>query len=788
MSHSFSRSNLLLIAIVALAAFLRLYRLDQLPPGLEFDVAYKVFDTLRLLQGHFAIFFPAYTGREPLFHYLSMVTVALFGPTAFSAKLSAAIIGTATIPLIYGFARTLFGSVRIAALAAFFAAISFWHIFFSRVGYRVILLVPLTVMLFWCLWRAYERRRLRDYALAGLFAGLALYTYPSSRVYPVVLLFLAAYMLMTDRMHARQYVQGMALLFAVMAAVFLPLGAYFIVHPDQFFSHPADVSIFAPNGDQPVDIATTLEANALRLLGMFFLAGDGGALRNLPGRPVFDPLLGALFVAGVLMLVVSLFSPRSAALDRRRAVFLAAWLVLGLAISLVSVDAPNFSRTLFILPAIMILPAWGASEIWDRLRTPAARRSAAMAFGLVLVFSTGQSFRDYFDVFANDPGTYYAFDVDKVETAEWINRSAFSLHLYLAPLWSQNATIQLMTRYAPLKSFESRDTIVLPSAGDGKDALYGFPFEQERKVQTMETRLASLGTREELSGANGGKLLLLYRIPSRNLPDPQNPLGVLSRAGAFMQPQKLDGAVWGDDIKLLGHTLNPEGPGGRNLTVTLFFQALGRMPTDYTFSLKVRDAQGRVWGQEDKWPGDNSYATSQWSAGDVIVEKFYPGLSACAPAGDYRVSAEAYDPKTMQILQLTNLPENQVALGTFHAEASRGNRLEDLEPDRTTDKAMNDHLNLMGYTLSTDQIAVGDGLSLSLFWKGTSKEGGDRVTVHLQDAAKRDLILAEASVSLPNDGRGLCSFFDIKLPPEVAAGAASLWANDAKIADVKVSK
>ena len=129
MNRFFTRTNLILTAIVALAAFFRLFRLDTLPPGFSFDQAFNGFDVLRLLQGQFAIFFPANTGREPFYFYLLMTGVALFGPTSFALRITSAIIGVATIPLIYGFTRSFFRSPRIALLAALFSAISFWHIF-----------------------------------------------------------------------------------------------------------------------------------------------------------------------------------------------------------------------------------------------------------------------------------------------------------------------------------------------------------------------------------------------------------------------------------------------------------------------------------------------------------------------------------------------------------------------------------------------------------------------------------------------------------------------------------
>ena len=59
MSHLFSRTNLILATIVALAAFFRFYRLEQIPPGFHFDQAFYTLDVLHLLQDGFAIFFTA---------------------------------------------------------------------------------------------------------------------------------------------------------------------------------------------------------------------------------------------------------------------------------------------------------------------------------------------------------------------------------------------------------------------------------------------------------------------------------------------------------------------------------------------------------------------------------------------------------------------------------------------------------------------------------------------------------------------------------------------------------
>lgn len=808
MSRVLSSKKSILAVIVALAAFFRFYRLDSIPPGFQFDQAFYVFDVLRLLQGQFYIFFAAPGGTEPLYIYLAMPGVALAGITPLGLKLTTALIGVLTIPLIYGFARTFFrclsssdGEPRgegIALLAALFAAISIWHVFFTRYGERITLLVLLTVLIYWFLWRALtpfsaKRERVgvavwRNFVLIGLFLALALYTYPGSRVLPVALILLTAYAALTDRANAARYTKGLLFAFAATAIVFFPLGLYFVSNPSEFIGHTADVSIFVPHGEEQGNVAAALARNTIRLLGMFFVVGDSGVIRNVPNRPIFDPFTAALFMVGVIVCLVALLSPRSNPLSRKRAMFLAVWIVVALAVSFFSDDAPNFVRTLPAMPAVMILPAWGASEIWEHLRAPVVRRAAAIALGIIVLAGMASSYRDYFGVFANDPGLYYAFNADKVELADWINQNANTQTIYLAPVTYQVGTVSLLTRNAPLKSFESRDTIVLPSSVEGKDALFAFPPEQERKVQTMAARLGALGTREELLGSNGGKLLLLYRVPAKNLPDPQIPLNALTRGGAFIQPQKVERANWADQIELFGYTVNPEGPGGRNLTVELFLHALKPIGEDYTFSIKVRDQKDRVWGQEDKWLGDNSYQTTHWSVGDVVIEKFYPGLNACARAGDYRITVEAYNPKTLQVLALTDRAGNAVALGTTHVEASQSNRLEDLEPDHNVDVQVGERLRLIGYTLSADQVRLGDEFSLSLFWRGSGVERTERMTVRLKDAKQQDSVLIETQVRTPPEGRGLCSFFDFRMPVEFAPGPATIWVNDSELAGLNLTK
>lgn len=306
MSLYFTRANFFLATIVLVAAFFRLYRLDQLPPGFQFDQAFYVMDALKLLQGEFAIFFYQPGRSEPLYQYLLMPFVAFFGAdSSLGLKITGGLIGILTIPLVFGITHALYQDARIGLFSALLTAISFWHIFYSRYGERIPLTLLMAILSFWFVWRALTQvsaaRQTRTFVLAGVFTGLTLYTYPSGRIVPIAIALFIAYAMLTERSRAREYFKGLVILTASALVVFAPLGIYYIQQPIDFFSHATDVSIFIPHGTISDNIPLELGKNALRILGMFFIVGDGGVLRNLPGRPIFDPFVGALFVIGVII-------------------------------------------------------------------------------------------------------------------------------------------------------------------------------------------------------------------------------------------------------------------------------------------------------------------------------------------------------------------------------------------------------------------------------------------------------------------------------------------------------
>ena len=106
------KSVVLLALIVALAIFLRFYRLNDFPPGLWVDVALNGNDALSSLQtGEFKLFYPPENyGREGLMIWLDALSMACFGISALSLKIPAGVFGSLTVLGVYLLARRLFGT------------------------------------------------------------------------------------------------------------------------------------------------------------------------------------------------------------------------------------------------------------------------------------------------------------------------------------------------------------------------------------------------------------------------------------------------------------------------------------------------------------------------------------------------------------------------------------------------------------------------------------------------------------------------------------------------------
>ena len=390
------RTWIILALILALAAFLRLWQLDVIPPSAFRDVTINGNDALNALQtGHFKVFYPNNTGREGLFINLVAVSFFIFGAKLWAIRVVAAVCGILTVLGTYLVAKDLVKDKSVALLSSFFLAVSFWHILISRVGFRVIMVPFILTFAVYFLLKAFRKNNLFYFIVAGILWGLGFYTYIAFRL--SVLLLVAILIL-------KRNLRSSVVFLATTFLVALPIGLYFLHNPQDFISRTSDISVFSQVSPIGVFISSLISH-----LAMFNFLGDGNWRHNYAGSPMLYWPVGLLFLGGIVLTIQRF---KKAIIEHSILfVWFFAMLLPG---ALTYSGIPHSLRVLGVIPVVYIFAGIGGIELYRWLVHPRRRKKLIIAICLILlVLIALAGFNQYFFVWAKDP------HVGKAYTLVW---------------------------------------------------------------------------------------------------------------------------------------------------------------------------------------------------------------------------------------------------------------------------------------------------------------------------------------------------------------------------------
>ena len=158
--------NLLpVVALLILAAGLRVWQIDQVPPGLHHDevINGEIVEN-EIFTGHPAIFYST-DGREGLFHLTLAATLRFIGYNPIGLAVRRFCWGMIGLAAIYALAKRLLDR-RVALITLAFAAVSFWSIYEGRAATRSVSLIAvsaLAALAFFSAWQHPDRSRLRKW-------------------------------------------------------------------------------------------------------------------------------------------------------------------------------------------------------------------------------------------------------------------------------------------------------------------------------------------------------------------------------------------------------------------------------------------------------------------------------------------------------------------------------------------------------------------------------------------------------------------------------------------------
>jgi 4-amino-4-deoxy-L-arabinose transferase-like glycosyltransferase len=620
--------------VLLVGAAMRLLGLNNVtPPGLEHDEVAHWLINQDILAGNHAIYFTEAYGHEALYHYLQTAVGVLVGDHALGLRLPSAYLGILLIAVSYALGRRLFGW-RVALPAAAFLAVLFWPVFYSRLALRAIslpVLSGLAALLWWRGWspgfsspsptRAARPRpsgSLLWFGLAGLAAGLSLHTYMAARAVPIFFVLYIGYLLLFHRPALQARWHGVALFFVIMTAVALPLVVFLQTNPGaEFRISEVDAPLRALLAGDVGPVLT----NTWRIALMFGVAGDPLWRQGIAGQPVFGPLLAVLFYAGVGLAAWRWRDARYA--------FLLLWLATAVVPSVVTVDAPSSIRIVNLLPVLILFPALvihkgvELSTGLDKLSTPRWITAGVVVITVLWGVALWRTVDGLWRVWPANDEVAFVWQRGLTDAAAYLDADPATGPVAVGgwtPATMDAPTMELSLRREDLslRFFDPTQSLILPAESPGGPARIVrpaiLPLAPPLEALVADWAVPVVGD------------FALYQAP----------------AGATLSPPVLAGALFGDEIRLIGYDLLAPCAAEQTTACTLlaYWQVEAAPSGDRRFFLHALDGACGLAAQDDRSGAPAAF----WRPGDLIVQQ----LMVPPSAGGWRLGV--YDPATEQRL------------------------------------------------------------------------------------------------------------------------------------------
>lgn len=415
------RVIIFLLIIIALAVFFRFWNLDSIPPGLYPDEAINGNDALISLKDFsYKLFYPENNGREGLFIWLLSLSLGVFGPSIVALRMVPALFGVLTVLGVYFLSRTLLSDIKhskaVALLSSFFLAISFWHVNFSRIGFRAILVPFLLVFGFYFLNKGIKDKKWIFPAVSGIFLGLGFYTYISYRF--VIFLFLLNIIMGLFFYNKKTILKMAAICAAVTFIVALPLGFYFLKNPGDFFGRASGVSVLSQ--DNPLyKVGESLVVH----LGMFNIYGDANWRHNFAESPQLLWPIGILFLIGFILSVFYLIKRRNKEEVISSSFFLGWFLIFILPGVLTYEGIPHALRVIGVIPVVYIFSGMGGVWLFYRIKGffKGKEKFYYILIAIILLSLTYAQADKYFNMWSRKEEVRGAFSYDYVLMGKYLN-------------------------------------------------------------------------------------------------------------------------------------------------------------------------------------------------------------------------------------------------------------------------------------------------------------------------------------------------------------------------------
>lgn len=508
--------------VILMASVLRLVALVSFPPGFSADeatIGYNAFSILATGRDEYGEWFPlafrAFSDYQaPLYTYITVPFIALFGLSELAVRLPSALFGIGTVVIVYLLIVKLFKNPKIGLFTAFFLAISPWHIFFSRGAWQTNLATFFMTLGFYFFVLGLEKGRFLPFAVLAFLASL--YSYQSPRlVVPLIGIFLLLF-------YGRELIrQKKSVIISLILGFILFIPMIFILTGSAGQARFKGVSIFTDPGpvnrineergehenlqgifakifhNKPQTFATIALKNHLEHLGPKFLftKGDPIGRQNIPDT-------GVMYLFDIILLPLGLFfALQKTQLPQSKIILL--WLVMAPAASALTFQTPNALRAANMSVPLSIVSSLGALFLFDIFskKDVVIKSIFFLLTGIFLVFFVSRLLHQYYVHLPKQYGLEWEYGFGKMINLVQEKQDKY-LKVIITDRYDQPYILTLFyLRYDP-KNYQNTKKVQTEIDKFGFTTISSFDKYEFRRIDKEEIKTSRntlfVGTGEEI--------------------------------------------------------------------------------------------------------------------------------------------------------------------------------------------------------------------------------------------------------------------------------------------------
>ena len=366
-------SKLILLFIIVVGFIARIIFIDQYPPSLNWDEVshgYNAYSILKTGKDEWGNFLPTIFRcfgdyKLPLYIYLTVPSILIFGLNIFSVRLISIIAGTLIPLFIFLILKSILNkNSKLPLLGAIIFALSPGTIFLSRIALEANLFLLLFCISIYLLIQ-------KKYPLSTLFYGLGLFTYNSSRVLLPFYLILFIFLIVKDKFKiVKNWYKFIPFIILSILAIIQTLNQsgqaryQWVSLLDEGsinrinelrFTYPR---IVVNKGTYFIFTATK---NYLSHFNPNFLFFNGGSHYqfSLPNFFLISPLFLPFLILGLFHLLKNI--------NQKKFQILFIWFLIAPIPSSITRDAPHVLRSIVFLPIVVIIITFGINLIYKKI-------------------------------------------------------------------------------------------------------------------------------------------------------------------------------------------------------------------------------------------------------------------------------------------------------------------------------------------------------------------------------------------------------------------------------------